>query len=79
MQIDLLVLDALPEPFDEDVIAPAAFAVHADLNAVLSEQADEVTAGEWAALICIKNLGGAMRIPTKSATESGLNRPGNPR
>ena len=35
MQIRLLVFDALPEPFHEDVVAPAACAVHADPNAVL--------------------------------------------
>ncbi len=30
MQVDLFVLDRAPDPFDEDVIAPAALAVHAD-------------------------------------------------
>jgi hypothetical protein len=33
-EINLLVLDALPKPLDEDIIAPAAFAIHADLDLV---------------------------------------------
>jgi hypothetical protein len=46
MQIDLLVLDAAPEPFHEHVIPPAAFAVRADLDAVVPQQAGEFQAGE---------------------------------
>src|ERR1700710_1852016 len=34
---DLLILDRLPEPLDEDVVAPCAFAVHADGYAVFRE------------------------------------------
>ena len=30
MQVNLFVLDLAPDPFDEDVIAPAPLAVHAD-------------------------------------------------
>src|SRR5665213_1678313 len=30
LQIDFLVFDRAPEPFDEDVVAPGALAVHAD-------------------------------------------------
>jgi hypothetical protein len=32
VQVDLLVLDGLPDALDEDVVAPAAFAVYADLD-----------------------------------------------
>jgi hypothetical protein len=33
----ILVLDAFPEPLDEDVIAPAAFAIHDDFDHVVLE------------------------------------------
>ena len=32
VEIDLFILDRLPDPFDEDVVAPAALAVHADYD-----------------------------------------------
>ena len=38
MQIYLLVFDALPEPFHEYVIPPAAFAVHAELDPVVNAE-----------------------------------------
>src|SRR5450759_1474642 len=56
MQVNFLILDALPQPFDEDVIAPAALAIHADLDAMLFEEADESGTGELAALVRIHNL-----------------------
>jgi hypothetical protein len=34
VQVHFLILDALPQPRDKDVIAPGAFAVHADLDTV---------------------------------------------
>ncbi len=33
VQIDMLILDQLPEPLDENIVAPAAFAIHADGDA----------------------------------------------
>ncbi len=48
-QIHIFVLDVLPRPLDEDVVAPAALAVHADLNAMLIEHSGELAAGELAA------------------------------
>jgi len=56
-QIDLLVLDRFPQAFDEDVVAPAAFAVHADRDAVRLEQAGERFAGELAALVGVEDIG----------------------
>jgi hypothetical protein len=38
-QIDLLVFDAAPQPFDEHIISPGPFAVHADGDALAGEQA----------------------------------------
>jgi len=37
LEINLLLLGALPEPLDEDAIAPAAFAIHADFDPVVLE------------------------------------------
>ncbi len=41
-QIDLLVFDRSPEPFDEDVVPPRALAVHADLDVGVLQRLDEV-------------------------------------
>ena len=51
VQIHFIVFHGLPEAFDKDVIAPATFAIHTDLNAVLFEHANEGRAGELTALI----------------------------
>ena len=56
MQVDFLVFHAFPEPFDKHVINPAAFAIHADLDAVALDQADELRAGELAALVGVEDL-----------------------
>lgn len=56
MQVNLLVLDRFPEAFDEYVIAPAALAIHADLNAVLPKQANEGRTGELAALVSVHDF-----------------------
>jgi hypothetical protein len=40
-QIHLLLFDAAPQPLDEHIVAPSAFAVHADCNAVLGERTGE--------------------------------------
>src|SRR3979411_814952 len=55
-QIHLLVFDAAPPPFDEDVVAPGAFAVHADGDAVAGENAGECRAGELRALVGVEYL-----------------------
>ena len=46
VQIDLLIFQAPPESFHEYVIPPAAFAVHADLNAAVFQDSRELLAGE---------------------------------
>ncbi len=51
LEIDLLVLHALPQPFHKHVVAPAALAIHADLDAVVVERVNEGGSGELAALI----------------------------
>src|SRR5271169_3997764 len=55
-QIDFLVFDAAPQPFDEHVVPPSAFAVHADRNAVVGKHAGEGPAGELRALVRIEDV-----------------------
>jgi hypothetical protein len=56
-QVDLLVFDAAPQPLDEDVVSPRTFAVHADRDAVLDQQAGERGARELRALAVLKISG----------------------
>src|SRR3984893_19019445 len=55
-QIPLLVLDAAPQPRDEDFVPPSAFAVHADGDAMAGEYAGECRAGELRPLIGIEDV-----------------------
>src|SRR4029077_39705 len=55
-QIDLLILDAAPQAFDEHVIAPGGLAVHADGNAAVGEHAGERSAGELRALVGVEDV-----------------------
>ncbi len=57
VQLDLFVVDCFPWPLDENVVPPAALAVHADADVMRLEQAGELEAGELAALIRVENLG----------------------
>lgn len=56
MQINVLVLDAAPWPFDEHVIDPTALAVHADLDGMVAQHLGEVGTGELTALVGIEDL-----------------------
>src|SRR5450432_2783985 len=56
VEVDLLVLDRAPHPFDEYVVAPASLAVHRDADAVPVEQSGELAARELAALIGVEDL-----------------------
>jgi len=49
-EIHLLVFDRTPKPLHEDIVAPGAFAVHADFDAALEKNIRERRAGELAAL-----------------------------
>jgi len=44
VQIDVLIFQAAPKSFDEDVVDPASFAVHADRDAMGLEHTGELTA-----------------------------------
>ena len=48
VEINLLVFEASPQPFDEDVVHAATLAVHADRDLVPLQGAGEVVAGELA-------------------------------
>ena len=56
LQVHLLVLDAAPQPFHEDVVHAPAPAVHAHLNALRQQHAGEGLAGELAALVGVEAL-----------------------
>src|SRR5450631_4735971 len=55
-EIHLLVLDATPQPLDEDVVPPGALAVHADSDPIFDQHAGECRAGELAALIRVEDF-----------------------
>ena len=59
-QIDVLVLQRAPEAFDEDVVHPAAAAVHRDADAGFDQHAREGRSGELAALVGVEDLGPAV-------------------
>ena len=50
-QIHVLVFDGAPEPFDKDVVAPAAAAVHADLDVMRAQHVEKRRARELRALV----------------------------
>ena len=55
-EIDFFVFDRPPQPFDEDVVPPRTFAIHADLDVGILQRRDEVYGGELAALVRIHDL-----------------------
>ncbi len=56
-EIDLLILEAAPEPFDKDVVAEPPATVHADGNSVVTQHAGEVLVGELATLVGVEDIG----------------------
>ena len=54
IQIDAFIFEAAPQPFDKDVIHPAALAIHRDTNASNLQCAGPLEAGELAPLICVE-------------------------
>ena len=55
-QIDLLVFDTFPKPFDEHVVSPGSFAVHAEGDVVVGEDAGKGRAGELPALVGVEDV-----------------------
>src|SRR5664280_3034512 len=52
----LLIFDAAPQPFDEDVVDPAALAVHTDRDAGVLQDLDPLVARELRSLIGVEDL-----------------------
>ena len=67
-QVDFLVFDRPPEPFDKDVVAPRALAVHADRNLGVLQGREKGDGGELVALICVQDLGGGHTQPGLRST-----------
>ena len=58
LEIHLLIFDGAPQPFDEHLVAPAALAVHADIDRVGLQAAREGLGGELRPLIGVEDLRG---------------------
>ena len=79
VQVDSLVLQRAPEPFNEDVVPEAPFAVHADSDVPGFEYGRECFAGKLAALVGVEYLRGAVFEQSFFEcldTESGVQRIG---
>jgi hypothetical protein len=57
VEVDVLVLDRLPQPLHEHVVTPLALAVHADAHGVAVQGVGEGGGGELAALVGVHDLG----------------------
>ena len=57
VEIDVLILDAAPEPFAENVVERAAAPVHADLNVGCEQGGRESIGRELCALVGVEDLG----------------------
>ena len=56
MQVDALVFERAPQPLNEDVVHPAALAVHRDPDTSIFQHIGEGDAGELAALVGVEDL-----------------------
>jgi len=61
MEIHAFVLQGPPQPFDHDVVHPAALAVHGDPDVCVFEHLGELEARELTALVRVENSGRAVR------------------
>lgn len=78
MKVDFFVFDGSPEPFDEDVVIDPAPAVHADANARLFEDVQELTGRKLGSLVRVEDLrrGDLEGILQGLDTEGGIQRDG---
>jgi hypothetical protein len=67
--VDLPTFDAPPQTLDEDVVAPGALAINADLDLSGGQHLDEVGGREPAAL-SVLNISGVPRFANASSTAS---------
>src|SRR6266478_9878834 len=56
LEVDVLVLQAAPQTFDEHVVHPTPAAVHGDLDVCRHQRAGEGRAGELAALVGVEDF-----------------------
>ena len=56
VKVNLFILEASPEPLNEDVVHPATFAIHADFNVQVYQSTCPVLRGELTPLISIKDF-----------------------
>ena len=56
MQVDVLVFERTPQPLDEDIVGPAALAIHTDLDTLFFEPSGEGFTGELTSLIGVEDL-----------------------
>jgi hypothetical protein len=66
VDVNMLIHDRSPKPFDKHVAHPSAFTIHADLNAVGPQDAGEGIACELTALIGVKNFRSASHALAKN-------------
>ena len=60
VEINLFVFEAAPEALNEDVVDPAAFAIHADFYVSIFEYLGKCLTGELAALVGVEDFGRAV-------------------
>ncbi len=75
VEVDLLVLHALPEALDEEVVPPGTLPVHAEGDTVRLNQIDEGGAGELAALVGVEDPPGqpqARMADSRASTQQSV-------
>ncbi len=60
MEIELFIFDRPPEPLDEDIVPPCAFAVHRDGALRLLQHGGEIDGGKLRSLVRIDDIGFAV-------------------
>ncbi len=56
MQIDLLVFDRAPQPFNKDIVPPRSLAIHADGDFSILQDLCESDGGKLRALIGVEDV-----------------------
>src|SRR5208282_4989666 len=62
LDVYILVLQAPPQPLDEDVVQVTAFAIHADADTAGRQHAGERGTGELYTLVGVENIGRTVSI-----------------
>lgn len=57
VQVDALIFQGTPQPFDHDVVPPAPLAIHRNADLSVLEELGERIAGELAPLVGVEDLG----------------------